>query len=115
MSQKGIGSSYKEAEELRKQHEQLELKCTVRFLPSHNVSFRVTKHGQQRFVVGTKWGLSFKTNKDLRQWETKNAVGKSLANVSAYNLTSLSARPREYESSSSYRTLRGTPRIWRRA
>ena len=29
MSQKGIGYSYKEAEELRKQHEQLELRCTV--------------------------------------------------------------------------------------
>ncbi len=29
MSQKGIGRLYKEAEELRKQHEQLELRCTV--------------------------------------------------------------------------------------
>ena len=29
MSQKGIGNSCKEAEELRKQHEQLELRCTV--------------------------------------------------------------------------------------
>lgn len=29
-SQTGIGDSYKAADELRKQHEQLELKCTVR-------------------------------------------------------------------------------------
>ena len=40
MFQKGIGYSYKEAEELRKQHEQLELKCTVRF--SFSVSSAIT-------------------------------------------------------------------------
>ena len=43
MSQKGIGYSYKEAEELRKQHEQLELKCTVRFCFSVTITVLAMK------------------------------------------------------------------------
>ena len=44
MSQKGIGYSYKEAEELRKQHEQLELRCTVSTFKISNKVSKVPSH-----------------------------------------------------------------------